>query len=241
LEPQLFAGVLLISVFLIILIGVASEKFDKLAWTLGWSIVAVLVANAFGLIGWGVDPTGNVPWLFDSIRAPNTFGLLLSIIGLSLVMALLSKSGIFQLLTLILLRKASFEQFLWLLPLLGLIFSLFLSNLLALIIVANLTVLVGKAAEINPEPLLFAELFAVNLGGMLTPISSYTGTFVQLTVGWSFLEFLLLGLPFVIPTFFISIMVTRLYYRDYFNQLKEKQLAAHLKDLLNAIDSRTLR
>ena len=57
-----------------------------------------------------------------------------------------------------------------------------------------------------------------------------------MTFGWDYAEFILLSVPFVIPTVFITVWFTKIYFRKEFAELKEKQLDSSLSGLIRSFD-----
>ena len=223
-------GVINTIFFLFIIAGVATDRVDKVSWTLLFVIGGLVISKASGLL---------TSWeqLYSYIDSQ----LLISIIGITMVLAVLDRSGVLQLLTIAILRKTSsdFSSLVWILSILVLILSFLISNILAFIIVASITILIANSAEFNPKPLLFLELVVSNLGSILTPIASYTATYISLTFGWDYPDFLILSTPFVIPTLFITVWFTKIYFRKEFNELKEKHLNSYLSGLIRSFDPMT--
>ena len=73
--------------------------------------------------------------------------------------------------------------------------STILSNLVAMVIVASLTMVACKNLDLDPKPYIFAEAIFANIGGMITLISSVPNILVSLVAGIAFLDFLILSVP----------------------------------------------
>jgi Na+/H+ antiporter NhaD/arsenite permease-like protein len=223
-------GVILTVIFLIVLLVIASEKIDKVSITLAGVLVTLFIALTFGLVE-------NFNILYQWIDLE----LLLTIMGITLIMEMLKKSGILEVFILYILRsiKGSFDILMVILAIAVFFFSMLMTNVLALIIVAQITILIAEVAEINPKPMLFLELVISNLAGMLTPIASYTAAYVSLEQGWSYIEFLLISLPYVSIMVALTIVFTRyIMYRDVMLNMKEKEssFGFHLQRILQIID-----
>ncbi len=79
--------------------------------------------------------------------------------------------------------------------------SSILSNLVAMVIVASLTIVACKNLNLDPKPYIFAEAIFANVGGLMTLISSVPNILVSLAAGITFLEFLAFSIP-------LSIIIT---------------------------------
>lgn len=223
-------GIVLTIIFLIVLLVIASEKIDKVSITLAGVMITLSIAFVFGLVD-------NFNVLYQWIDLE----LLLTIMGITLIMEMLKKSGILEVFILYILRsiRGSFDILMVILAIAVFFMSMMMTNVLALIIVAQITVLIAEVAEINPKPMLFLELVISNLAGMLTPIASYTAAYVSLEQGWTYLEFLLISLPFVSIMVAFTIIFTRYFmYRDVMLEMKKKEssFGFHLQRLLQVID-----
>ncbi|MBT8172335.1 anion permease [Candidatus Bathyarchaeota archaeon] len=75
------------------------------------------------------------------------------------------------------------------------ILSTILSNLVAMVIVASLTIVACKNLELDPKPYIFGEAIFANVGGLMTLISSVPNILVSLVAGISFLDFLIYSIP----------------------------------------------
>ena len=76
------------------MLGIASNKVDKLAWTYSWSAIAVFIGIYFKIMN---------DW--TEIYSFIDFQFLITVITMLIIMALIQMSGLFQLLSLIILRK----------------------------------------------------------------------------------------------------------------------------------------
>jgi len=222
-------GILLTTLFLIVLILIASEKFNKVAITFSGVIIALIISVVTGVID-------KFEVIYEWIDLP----LILTIIGITLLMEMLQKSGIVEVFILYILRtiQGSLDVLMALLALSIFIMSAVMTNVLALIIISSITILIAEVAEFNAKPLLFLELVVANLAGMLTPIASYTSAYVSLTQGWSYFDFLILSTPFVGAMVGITILYTRFFYKDIFTEISIKQhnFGQQLNRILQTID-----
>ncbi|MFX0182718.1 MAG: SLC13 family permease [Candidatus Hodarchaeota archaeon] len=227
--PFLGVGILLTSIFFIVLIVIASERIDKVSITLLGVLVTLVIAVLARLID-----NYNVLYQWIDIE------LIMTIVGITLIMEMLKKSGLLEVFILYILRsiRGSFDALTLILALSVFILSMIITNVLALVIVASITVLIAEVAEFDPKPILFLELAIANLSGMLTPIASYTAAYVSLEQNWSYLDFLVLSLPYVSIMIFVTILFTRIMYQNTFLEMKQKELAfsPQLQRLVKTID-----
>ncbi|MCK4849198.1 MAG: hypothetical protein KAT16_09245 [Candidatus Heimdallarchaeota archaeon] len=226
---ETLTGVLLTAIFFIILIIIASEKIDKVSITLLGVVVTVVVASITGLI----DDIHIVYQWFD-------LELIMTIVGVTIIMEMLKSSGLLEVFILYILRniRGSFYVLTMILSLSVIVLSMMITNVLALIIVASITILISQVAEFNPKPLLFLELVYSNLAGMLTPIASYTSAYVSLEQNWSYLDFIVLSLPFVIIMVLLTIPITYFMFKESFLDMKDKEalFGTKLQRLMKTID-----
>jgi Na+/H+ antiporter NhaD/arsenite permease-like protein len=94
--------------------------------------------------------------------------------------------------------------------------SSILSNLVAIVIVASLTMVACKNLDLDPKPYIFAEAIFANIGGLLTLISSVPNILVTLVAEITFLDFLVFSIP-------LSIIVTAITFQILFFLLKVKK------------------
>ena len=226
---EIATGIVLTAIFFIILIVVASERFNKVSVTLVGVLLTILVASSTNLI----DNANIVYQWFD-------LELIMTIVGVTIIMEMLKTSGLLEVFILYLLRniRGSFYILTIILSVSVLILSMMITNVLALIIVSSITILISQVAEFNSKPILFLELVYSNLAGMLTPIASYTAAYVSLEQKWSYFDFLLISIPFVILMALLTIPITYYLYRDTFLAMKEKQntFGIELQQILKTID-----
>jgi Na+/H+ antiporter NhaD/arsenite permease-like protein len=224
---ETLTGLLLTAIFFVILLIIATEKIDKVSITLLGVVVAIAVSSITGLI----DDIHIVYQWFD-------LELIMTIVGVTIIMEMLKSSGLLEVFILYILRniRGSFYVLTMILSLSVIVLSMMITNVLALIIVSSITILISQVAEFNPKPLLFLELVYSNLAGMLTPIASYTAAYVSLEQNWSYLDFIILSLPFVIIMVLLTIPITYFMFKDIFLEMKDKEAAAQLQHLMKTID-----
>jgi Na+/H+ antiporter NhaD/arsenite permease-like protein len=124
------------------------------------------------------------------------------ILGASLFVDVTSKSGIFTWIAVKLTKKTGGDPLLLLIAygVLTVLFSAFLNNVTAMIIVGSLTAVSLRRLEMSDKLLgfLLVEGLLTNVGGLLTLISSVPNIIVGQTAEITFLQFFLVAAPYVI-------------------------------------------
>ena len=198
-------GILLV----VILVIMSAEVVDKSIVTLIGAIVCLGLAYspAFELLSHGVGGHGVTPFYISTIDW-STIGV---IIGTSIFVEIASRSGIFTWSALKLTKVSRGDPFrlLVLYSILTVLFSAFLNNVTAMIIVGSLTVVSCKRLELQVLPYLFVEGLLTNVGGLLTLISSIPNIIVGNTAGISFVRFFLLASPYVAIATALTVLQAR--------------------------------
>ena len=157
----IFFGALLLAT----LLGLAFEVLPKAVLALVVAGIALFAAVAFG-VHFHHGPGHFIPAPVALIEWP-TLGV---IIGSSIFVEIASRSGIFTWSAIRLLKVSKGDpwRLLLLLGSLTLVFSAFLNNVTAMIIIGSLTVVACQRLEWDAKPFLLTEAFLTNVGGLLT-------------------------------------------------------------------------
>jgi len=185
-----FFGLLLVAT----LLGLAFEVLPKALLALVVAGIGLFAAVAFG-VHFHHGASGHfIPAPVNLIEWP-TLGV---IIGSSIFVEVAARSGIFTWSAIRLLKASKGDpwKLLLLLGVLTLIFSAFLNNVTAMIIVGSLTVVACKRLEWDAKPFLMVEAFLTNVGGLLTIISSLPNIILGQKAGITFLQFFLIAAPY---------------------------------------------
>ncbi|MHC4224618.1 MAG: ArsB/NhaD family transporter [Planctomycetota bacterium] len=190
------------------LLGLAFEVLPK-------AVLSLLVAGValFAGVAWGVDfgqggHDGHaLPMPVHLIEWP-TLGV---IIGASIFVEIASRSGIFTWSAIRLLKTSRGDpwRLLLLLGVLTLLFSAFLNNVTAMIIVGSLTVVACRNLELDSRPFLLVEAFLTNVGGLLTLISSLPNIILGHAAGITFLNFFLIAAPYCLVASAATLLMAR--------------------------------
>ncbi len=120
----------------------------------------------------------------------NTLGLLT---GMMVIVAITQKSGVFQFVAIWSAKqvKASPWGIVVMLTIVTAIFSALLDNVTTVLLIAPVTLLIAEELRINPYPLLFAEIFASNIGGTATLIGDPPNIMIGSAINLNFNDFLI--------------------------------------------------
>lgn len=191
--------ILAITLFIISYFVIISEKMHR-------TVVAMFGAVLMILAG--------VLTQEDAIHAIdfNTLGLL---IGMMVIVHLLSKTGLFQYLGIILAQKAKGDPIKILLgmSLLTAVASAFLDNVTTVLLLTPIVLVIAYRLEISPIPFLFAEIMASNIGGTATLIGDPPNIIIGSEAKISFLDFLIYNGPVVVVIFLVNMIALYLLYR----------------------------
>ena len=202
----LFAGIL---VAMILALALEEKIHAKKSLITGvFAVVCLFLGTAMGLmpfddngISWIKNVFGeqlNLPVYIPAID----WGVIAIILGSSLFVDVVSKSGLFTWIA-IKLTKASHGDPLWLLTYYGVmtvVFSALLNNVTAMLIVGSLTAVSLERLKQNKLLLgfLLVEGLLTNVGGLLTLISSVPNIIVGTAAGIQFVEFFIKASPYVV-------------------------------------------
>ncbi|MGE0491077.1 MAG: SLC13 family permease [Vulcanimicrobiota bacterium] len=220
-RSKIVFGILLALILLIM----SLEVVDKSIVTMIGAMVCLGLAYSpwFELITHDKGGHGQAPFYISTIDW-STIGV---IIGTSIFVEIASRSGIFTWSALRLTKSSGGDPFrlLLLYSLLTVLFSAFLNNVTAMIIVGSLTVVSCRKLELQPLPFLFTEGLLTNVGGLLTLISSIPNIIVGTTANISFMRFVLLAAPYT----FLAAVVTVFYAKWKFPEVRSLESEDEIK------------
>ncbi|MHC4410751.1 MAG: ArsB/NhaD family transporter [Planctomycetota bacterium] len=198
----IFFGALLLAT----LLGLAFEVLPKAVLSLVVAGIALFAAVAFG-VHFHHGPGHFIPAPVALIEWP-TLGV---IIGSSIFVEIASRSGIFTWSAIRLLKMSKGDpwRLLLLLGSLTLVFSAFLNNVTAMIIIGSLTVVACQRLEWDAKPFLLTEAFLTNVGGLLTLISSLPNIILGQRAGIGFVEFFLVAAPYCLIASAVTFLMAR--------------------------------
>jgi Na+/H+ antiporter NhaD/arsenite permease-like protein len=207
---------LIASFFIITLLLIVFEKTHKtLAAMLGAGL-SLLVAITPGSASNGEALIPDVEHLLELIE----IDLILVIIGITLMVGVARTTGIFDYVTIVLLKKSGDNQFKLLIAfsLLTMLFSAFLDAYMAILLMGSITIVGCDALDINPKPFILAEAIFSNLGGTMTRIASPPNLIIGGHFDIDFITFLILTAPFVLISAFFTILLWAVLFRKDLSQ-----------------------
>jgi len=209
-----FVQIISLTIFLISIVLIVTERIER-AYT------ALLAAGATFLIG-AVPPHEFLDFIDIEILGV--------IIGIMLLVNGAEKSGIFNTISVRIL-KASKSQTSFAIILLSFtaFLSMILNNIGAMLVSASITITMTKALKMKSETLLIFQAIVANIGGMMLLMSSIPNIIVAIEGGIFFLDFIYNIAPLAFGLFIITIlMFLRVFKQENQNELVlNNQLAEH--------------
>ena len=137
----------------------------------------------------------------------NTIALLT---GMMILVNITKKSGVFQYVAFWSARRA--EGVPWklmvMLSVVTAVLSALLDNVTTVLLVTPVTLMVARELEVSPYPLLFAEIFASNIGGISTLIGDPPNILIGSATGLSFNDFVVNLAPVVVVIMGLQLLAT---------------------------------
>jgi Na+/H+ antiporter NhaD/arsenite permease-like protein len=154
---------------------------------------------------------------FDSIDF-NTLGLLF---GMMVIVGVIAETGFFDFVAVRMTKIAGGDY--WMLMLMfavvSAVASAFLDNVSTVLLLIPVTISIAKTLEVNPIPLIMAEILASNIGGTATLVGDPPNIMIGSAVGdISFISFIINIGPIVIITMLVSIFLLKWMYREEIKQ-----------------------
>jgi Na+/H+ antiporter NhaD/arsenite permease-like protein len=178
---------LAVGVFAVVLVAIASERVDRTKIALAGAVVVVLTQTieqdaAIDAIDW------------------NTLGLLA---GMMLMVRLTEPTGVYTWLAIKAGQLSRGRPFAVLLALAGTtaLLSAFLDNLTTVLLMVPITFLLADALDIDPIPLVIAEIIVSNIGGTATLIGDPPNILIAGATGLSFTAFIVNLAPVCLVAF----------------------------------------
>ncbi|MFW9990846.1 MAG: SLC13 family permease, partial [Candidatus Odinarchaeota archaeon] len=203
---EILVGIILAITLLLIIF----ERMHKtLAAVLGAGAAIFLAILPIGEGGKVYLP--GIEFLFELIEVD----LLFVIIGMTLMVGVARKTGIFDYIAIVVLKKSGNNQFklLTALSLLTMVFSAFLDAYMAILIVGSITLVSCQALDINPKPYLLAEAIFGDLGGTVTRIASPPNLIIGGHYDIDFVTFFVLTAPFALVAALITLLIWAFFFR----------------------------
>lgn len=179
---------------------IASEKLDKTAAALlGAAAVIILKLVPYEHALHSID-----------------LNVILLLVGMMLVMHIMSQTGMFEWLAVVIAQKARGNGIVILLLLLfaTAFISAFLDNVTTVILIAPITILVCEILELKVVPFLILEAIFSNIGGTATLIGDPPNVIIGSQTGLSFNEFIYNLTPIVLIIVVVVLPIIYFYFRN---------------------------
>lgn len=229
-QTAIFAVILIVTLALL-----ATEKIHKTVLVLLSAGICLFLGDFF----WRAhfvpqDGAHHVPIYIEMIEW-EVIGI---VIGATVFVEIASRSGIFTWISIRILKISRGDPFLLLswLAVLTVIFSAFLDNITAMIIIGSLTIVTCRKLELDPRPYLITEAIMTNVGGLLTLISSLPNVIIGKAAGITYLDFVLTTTPYVIVVVGLTLFMARWLFGEKVGPLKDAKSKAHNRALVEAFD-----
>jgi Na+/H+ antiporter NhaD/arsenite permease-like protein len=211
----------------------ALEKVNKAILVLLGSGLALLLAIWQGLLKKPDDHGAHSLPVYIEMIDWGTIGI---IIGSTIFVTLISRSGLFTWVSVKILKVSRGDPFRLLICFAGLtvVFSAFLNNVTAMIIVGSLTIVACKKLKLSAMPFLLAEGIYTNVGGLLTLISSIPNIIVGTAAGIGYADFLIVAGPYCVIAFVATLYVVRWLFK--LQPLKTAEEKATAKTMVDSFD-----
>ena len=162
----------------------------------------------------------------------NTIGLL---VGMMIIVGITRRSGVFEYLAV---KSAKFSKgepvaIMVALSVITALLSALLDNVTTVLLIVPVTFSIARSLEINPMPILLAEVLASNIGGTSTLIGDPPNIMIGSAVGLGFMDFVVNLAPVVIVIMIVTIYLLKIIYRNSFSvreELKKNIMAMNEND-----------
>jgi len=210
-----------LSVLMGIYVILVTEAIHRTSLAMLGALIIIIILIYTGLI----PAHDTVDFVIGAIDF-NTIGLLL---GMMIIVGILGETGVFQYIGIraAKLSKGNVWKLMILLSVLTAVGSAFLDNVTMVLLMVPVTISVARVLNINPLPLILAEIFASNVGGASTLIGDPPNIMIASAANIDFISFAYHMTPEVIITFAASFLILRIMFRK---DLKQKP--EHIEELM---------
>src|SRR6201998_1317946 len=136
-------------------------------------------------------------------------------LGMMMIVSILRQTGVFEYVAIWAVKRANGSplRIMMLLVVVRAFASAILPNVVSVLLIAPVTLLVCDALDVNPVPLLLAEVFASNVGGAATLVGDPPNIIIGARKGLSFNAFLVNMAPIVVIVMLVLLAVSPLLFR----------------------------
>ena len=194
-----------IAVFLVTYAFLISERFSK-------TTVALVGAGLVLLL-----PVIDSPAVFYSQESGIDWDVIFLMLGMMVIVSILRHTGVFEYIAIWAVKRAGGSplRIMILLMLVMALASAVLPNVVSVLLIAPVTLLVCDRLEINPVPMLIAEVFASNVGGAATLVGDPPNIIIGARKSLSFNAFLVNMAPIVAIVLLVLIAISPLLFRGF--------------------------
>jgi len=212
---------LTLSVLMGIYVILVTEVIHRTTLAMIGALIIIIILIYTGLI----PAHDSVDFVIGAIDF-NTIGLLL---GMMIIVGILGETGVFQYIGIqaAKLSKGNVWKLMVLLSVITAVGSAFLDNVTMVLLIVPVTISVARVLNINPIPLILAEIFASNVGGASTVIGDPPNIMIASAANIDFISFAYHMTPEVIITFAASFLILKIMFRK---DLKQKP--EHIEELM---------
>jgi Na+/H+ antiporter NhaD/arsenite permease-like protein len=194
-----------ITVFVVAYAFIISERFNK---------------TTIALIGAGLMvclPVIDSPDVFYSQDSGMNWDVIFLMLGMMMIVSILRETGVFEFAAIWAAKRANGSplRIMILLMVVMAFASAILPNVVSVLLIAPVTLLVCDRLQINPVPMLLAEVFASNIGGAATLVGDPPNIIIGAHQALSFNAFLVNMAPIVVIILLVLIAISPLLFRGF--------------------------
>jgi Na+/H+ antiporter NhaD/arsenite permease-like protein len=194
-----------ITVFVVAYAFIISERFNK-------TTVALIGAGLMVCL-----PVIDSPDVFYSQDSGMNWDVIFLMLGMMMIVSILRETGVFEFAAIWSAKRANGSplRIMILLMVVMAFASAILPNVVSVLLIAPVTLLVCDRLDINPVPMLLAEVFASNIGGAATLVGDPPNIIIGAHQALSFNAFLVNMAPIVIVILLVLIAISPLLFRGF--------------------------
>jgi Na+/H+ antiporter NhaD/arsenite permease-like protein len=194
-----------ITVFVVAYAFIISERFNK-------TMIALIGAGLMVCL-----PVIDSPDVFYSQDSGMNWDVIFLMLGMMMIVSILRETGVFEFAAIWAAKRANGSplRIMILLMVVMAFASAILPNVVSVLLIAPVTLLVCDRLQINPVPMLLAEVFASNIGGAATLVGDPPNIIIGAHQALSFNAFLVNMAPIVVIILLVLIAVSPLLFRGF--------------------------
>jgi Na+/H+ antiporter NhaD/arsenite permease-like protein len=192
-----------VTVFVLAYAFIISERFNKTKVALVGAALMVFL------------PVMDSPDVFYSQDNGIDWDVIFLMLGMMMIVSILRQTGVFEYVAIWAVKRAKGSplRIMMLLMVVMALASAILPNVVSVLLIAPVTLLVCDALDVNPVPLLMAEVFASNVGGAATLVGDPPNIIIGARKALSFNAFLVNMAPIVIIVMLVLLAVSPVLFR----------------------------